>query len=368
MQTVISESVDRTVPVLPWLKNVWYAAIWSEQLALGAVLSRTLLNQRIVMFRDAAGRPKALLDRCPHRFAPLSAGKVLDDGRIQCGYHGLEFDGTGRCVNNPHGDGKIPSAAVVPAFSLAEKHSLIWIWMGDAPPDPARIPDFRIFDDAPPLHVAERGELVLAADYRLITDNLLDLSHASYLHSGSLGNVEMASVTKTEVTQVGDCVHVSRRSPNVPMPGIGALMSGGDTGLVDKWNEIEWHPPGNMLLRQGVCAPGEPESTGTGYFGVHLLTPQTEKTTRYLFSAVRFNVRETDPAESARVREQISVIRRQAFELQDEPIIEEQARIIEEMGEHPLRPALLAIDAGAVRFRRVLDALIAREAETASRV
>ena len=347
----------------PWLRNVWYAAMWSEALAPEALIVRTILNEHVVFFRDADGKAAAMIDRCPHRFAPLHLGKVLPTGNLQCGYHGLEFDATGTCVLNPHGDGKIPPAAVVRAFPVIEKHSLVWIWMGDAPADPALIPDYGVLDDAPPLHVTERGELVLEADYKLITDNLLDLSHASYLHPGTLGNVEMAAVTKTEVTQSGNTVTVSRRSPNVPIPGIAVRSYGRPVEIVDKWNAIVWNPPGNMLLEQGVCEPGAQESSGTGYHGVHILTPETEGTTHYLFSAVRFNVRESDPAESAQIRDEISKLRRAAFELQDGPVIKEQARVIAEMGGDAPRPALLAVDAGAVRFRRVLDNLIAQELE-----
>jgi vanillate O-demethylase monooxygenase subunit len=336
----------------PWLRNVWYAAMWAEALAPQAPAARTILNEHVVFFRDAGGKAAAMIDRCPHRFAPLHLGTVLSNGRLQCGYHGLEFDADGKCVLNPHGDGKIPPAAVVRAFPVIEKHTLLWIWLGDAPADPALIPDYSVFEGAPPLHVTERGDLVLEADYKLITDNLLDLSHASYLHPGTLGNVEMASVTKTEVTQSGNTVTVSRRSPNVPIPGIAVRSYG-------------WNPPGNMLLEQGVCEPGAAESTGTGYYGVHILTPETECTTHYLFSAVRFNVRETDPNESAQIRDEISKLRRAAFELQDGPVIKEQARVIAEMGENAPRPALLAIDAGAVRFRRVLDTLIAQESTSA---
>jgi len=347
----------------PWLRNVWYAAMWAEALAPEALIVRTILNEHVVFFRDAGGKAAAMIDRCPHRFAPLHLGKVLPNGRLQCGYHGLEFDTAGKCVLNPHGDGKIPPAAVVRAFPVVEKHTLLWIWMGGAPADPALIPDFGIFDGAPPLHVAERGELCFEADYRLITDNLLDLSHASYLHPGSLGNIEMAAVTKTEVAQIGNSVHVTRRSPGVPIPAIGALTYGRPVEIVDKWNTIVSSPPGNMILSQGVCEPGEPENTGTGYYGVHILTPETEKTTHYFFSAVRFNVRETDPDESAHIRERISRLRREAFELQDAPVIREQFRIIEELGDRLPRPALLAVDAGAVRFRRILDNLIAQEAQ-----
>jgi phenylpropionate dioxygenase-like ring-hydroxylating dioxygenase large terminal subunit len=346
----------------PWLRNVWYAAIWSADLPPGEIVPRTILGTRLALFRTAGGRPAVLEDRCPHRFAPLHRGKLLDDGNVQCGYHGLEFNAAGTCVLNPHGDGKIPAGATIRSFTVSEKHTMIWIWMGDAPADESRIPDYSIFDDAPPAHVLERGTIEIAADYRLITDNLLDLSHASYLHPGSLGNVEMASVTETEVSIEGQSVRVHRLSPSVPIPGTQALMFGKPTELVDKWNTIVWRPPGNMILENGACDPGADPKTGTGYHGVHLLTPETENTTHYLFSAVRFNVRESDPVLTEQIRERLSVIRRRAFEAEDEPMIREQAAIVAELGDAAPRQTLLAIDAGAARFRRILDDLIKQEA------
>jgi len=351
----------------PWMRNAWYAAMWAESLAPGALVARRILNEHLVFFRDADGRPVAMEDRCPHRFAPLRLGAVLPNGRVQCGYHGLEFDRDGECVLNPHGNGKLPAGAGVRTYPVVEKHTVLWIWMGNAPADAAMIADLSIFDDAPPLHVAERGDLTLEADYRLITDNLLDLSHASYLHPGTLGNVEMASATQTEVTQEGETVTVHRHSPSVPIPGVGALMYGKPAEIVDKWVTIVWTAPGNMILQNGVCEPSAPTTSGTGYYGVHLLTPETETTTAYHFSAVRWNVRESDPAQSAQIRDKISAVRRQAFEEQDAPMIREQARIMRELGDRAPRQALLAIDAGAVRYRRVLDTLIARESAAASR-
>jgi len=100
---------------MTFLRNTWYMAMWSENLAAGTLLPRMLLGTPLVFWRDTQGRVAALEDRCPHRFAPLSKGKLLGD-RVQCGYHGLEFDGSGACVRNPHVTGRIPPAAKVPSF------------------------------------------------------------------------------------------------------------------------------------------------------------------------------------------------------------------------------------------------------------
>ena len=83
-----------------YLRNSWYQAAWASELSDGP-LARTLLDEPIVFFRTGAGIA-ALQDRCPHRFAPLSAGR-FQGGTVRCGYHGLTFDGSGRCVHNPYG-------------------------------------------------------------------------------------------------------------------------------------------------------------------------------------------------------------------------------------------------------------------------
>ena len=121
-----------------FLKNCWYAIGWSGDVGRG-LLARTVCTQRIVMFRTADGRAHALEDRCCHRHLPLSMGKVVGD-HLQCGYHGLEFDGHGRCRNVP-GQTAIPPGAGVRSFPLVERYGLLWVWLGTA--EKATRPKFR---------------------------------------------------------------------------------------------------------------------------------------------------------------------------------------------------------------------------------
>src|ERR1700737_1545160 len=113
-----------------YLRNAWYVAAWSDDLAEGQLLGRTILKEPIVLFRKADGNVAALEDRCPHRFAPLHMGKIVGGDRVQCPYHGLEFDASGACVRNPHGTKSIPPRARVRSYPVTEKHKAIWIWMG----------------------------------------------------------------------------------------------------------------------------------------------------------------------------------------------------------------------------------------------
>ena len=110
------------------LKNTWYPAAWSKDVGT-QLLKRTLLNESIVFFRIRDGAPVALANMCPHRFAPLHLGKLIDD-TLQCGYHGLRFNAAGKCVFNPDGDGITPPAAKVRSYPLHERYGLLWIWIG----------------------------------------------------------------------------------------------------------------------------------------------------------------------------------------------------------------------------------------------
>src|SRR4051795_5850477 len=78
-----------------YLRNAWYVAAWSDDLVDGQLLPRKIMHEPVVLYRKPDGKIAALEDRCPHRFAPLSMGKVVRDDVVQCPYHGLEFDATG---------------------------------------------------------------------------------------------------------------------------------------------------------------------------------------------------------------------------------------------------------------------------------
>ena len=128
----------------PFLRNAWYVAAWSEELDSG-LMGRTIMNEPIAIFRNAEGKVCAVEDRCCHRGAALTAGKVVENG-LQCGYHGLVFDGDGKCVEIP-GQDMIPSIARVKAYPVVEKQEFIWIWMGDPKlATPETIVDWPIHD------------------------------------------------------------------------------------------------------------------------------------------------------------------------------------------------------------------------------
>jgi phenylpropionate dioxygenase-like ring-hydroxylating dioxygenase large terminal subunit len=343
-----------------YLRNTWYVAGFSDELAPGQLLAHTLIDEPLVFFRRPDGSVAALQDRCPHRYAPLSKGQLCDGGAsVQCPYHGLRFDGTGACVHNPHGNGTKPKAAAVQAWAVVERHAFLWLWAGDASAaDPALIPDLSPVTSATE-HASIRGYLPTACDYRLLVDNIVDLTHVDYLHPTSLGNGSISRATTT-LTDLGEgSVKVTwlvqgepappSFDPHLPTPGQPA----------DQWTEATWTAPCLMRLDVGATPAGAPRDQGISVAALHIATPEAAGRTHYWYWSAR------SFAISEQANAYIKPIIEHAFIHEDKPMLEAQQRRLGSADFWSFKPVLLAGDAGAVRARRKLDALIAAEAAAA---
>lgn len=331
-----------------FLRNRWYQFGFSHELG-DAPLARTITGTPLVMFR-CGSEVSALLDRCPHRFAPLSLG-TLEQGRIVCGYHGIAFDGTGRCAHNPHGPAK--AALSVRRFPAVERHSALWVWMGEADgADPALIPDLSFIDETP---ATARIYFTIAvqADYRLVMDNLLDLSHADYLHPDSLGGV-MTGV-RPKAHETGDGVAIEWESQDVvPPPRFRERVPA--SMRANAWTRSEWRAPAVMVIKTALTPAGRDRGRDDEVWALHSMTPEAAQSTHYFVCGTRRD-RVDDADYSARLR----TLLQHAFEREDKPMLEDQQRRMGSATLESLRPALLPIDAGAVLARRQLDRLIAQE-------
>ncbi len=342
---------------MPYLKNTWYAAAHAHEVTAGVLFHRRLLGDLVLMFRDQAERAVALADRCPHRFAPLHMGK-LRDGVVECPYHGLQFNGAGQCVLNPHGSA-IPRKALVRAYPLVERYGFLWIWMGEVErADPNLIPHFQSLN--PSAWKILRGYMHIAANYLLETDNILDLGHIEFVHPGFFGS-EAIRRAKTEVVQEGTTVYSNRLTHNELLPPFLDKSFDARGRPVDRWLNSRWDPPALMELEVGATVTGRPHEEGRSIPGCHFFTPETATSTHYFWTYARDYARD-DESVDAEIIEGV----RYAFEQQDKPIVEAQQANIGECDMMSLQPILLAGDAAAVRARRVLGKLIEAE-QSASR-
>jgi len=342
-----------------WPRNAWYVAMYVHDLGAGHLVARTMLGEGIALFRDAGGHACALAEASPHRNAPLSAGRVLDGGRVMCGYHGLEFNTACECIRNPHGTGRIPAAATVRAFPVFEQFGIIWVWMGDRPADTTTLIDLSAFAPDSGHVVGKPDWLPMEAPCDLIVDNLLDLSHVSFLHDGVLGNAETIPA-QTTLKRDGDAITVERFMASVAPPEYFYLLYRGDDRPVDMWHSIRWESPASLFLDVGCTTTGAPRDAGTGVFAAHLLTPQTAATTMYHFLGARYNPPPREEADNARIQARLAKLRRLAFAGQDEPMIRAQYGVISARG-GKMKTVALEIDAGVLRWRRIMDRILAGE-------
>ena len=335
-----------------FLTNTWYAAFWSHELTPGSVRTRRILGNSILVMRTASGALGALADRCPHRLVPLSMGTVVGE-RLQCSYHGLEFDLEGRCAFNPHGSGATPSALNVARFAVEERHSVVWLWIGDDKADPASIPDLGFIGGAEARCISDLDYLHVKANWRSIMDNLMDLSHTSYVHRGILGDPETA-MAKVRVEGNDRCIRVHREPVEAATPSFFVPLLGAHRARMMKWNEVTWSPPATVIVKSGVFEPGSSPTEGTGFWGVHLLSPETANTTHYLFGSVRWNP-QSDPSRDAEIRKALSEATRFAFQEQDLPVVEAQQKVLDEIGDAAAPVLLGSIDDGPARVQRAIS-------------
>jgi phenylpropionate dioxygenase-like ring-hydroxylating dioxygenase large terminal subunit len=310
----------------------------------------------VVLYRKEDGTAVALEDRCCHRRYPLSDGKLIGD-RLQCHYHGLEYEPDGRCVFAP-GLSTIPPQARVKAYPLVERNKWLWIWMGDpALADPAKIEDFHWLDD--PAWGAEGTTFHVKCDYRLIIENLLDLNHLTYVHDTTIGNYATANAAEIKAEVRGQTVRVTRWMIDKPAPPT-YVKAGGFTGNVDRWQIIDWSAPANIRLDVGATDTGTGAPEGKRVGGIEMrnlnaITPETAESCHY-FWAQAHNFQPRNRAVTEMLFGQIKT----AF-LQDVAVFEKQQENI------ALQPSAsfinLPADSGSVQALRILDRMIRAESE-----
>ena len=334
-----------------FLRDYWYVAAWSNEVS-AKPLPRVFLDEPVVLYRTTGNQVVALEDRCCHRQLPLSMGKVIGE-QLQCGYHGLVFAPDGACLEVP-GQSTMPPGARVRSYPVTERWGWVWIWMGEADvADETQIPDFHELDD--PGWRARGSRIPMECDYRLAVDNLLDMSHLTFVHQTTLGNaavVEAAEV-KTERRNAG--VRVTRWMIDVPAPPLYCKLMDFNTNI-DRWQIIDFEPPCYVKLDLGGAPTGTGAAEGDRSKGferrsLNAITPETESSAHY-FWADAHNFKLDQPAVTDLLYEQVL----EAF-IEDKTVMEAQQAALDHTPTH----ALIDInsDAGGLEARRILDKLAA---------
>jgi len=340
-----------------FLRNCWYCAGWSHQVPASEPVPRTIIGEPIALYRKHDGSVAALEDRCCHRLAPLSRGRVEGDD-LRCMYHGLKFGPSGKCVELP-GQDIIPSTAKVRSYPVIERDCWVWVWPGDpALADPALVP--AALNHGDPDWWMATGQLTYKANYQLINDNLLDLSHLSYVHQNTLGRQSMSwGNSRPRTTALARGLRIERWVLNHPRPFYLGLPPG---TVSDMWAAYDYLVPGVFLLGTKSYPTGAAAASNMGpptaesdwiTSTSQAVTPIDEDHTVYYYSSClsrRF-------ASEEHSRQQMEVIER-AF-AEDKAMIEAQQQVIARTP----RPRMiqLAADGSLNQFRRLMARLIEAE-------
>lgn len=341
-----------------FIKNAWYVACTPDEIE-AKPLGRKICGENIVFFRDENGTAAAVEDFCPHRGAPLSLGYV-ENGKLVCGYHGLAMGSDGKVDSMP--GQRVRAFPCVKAYAVIERYGFIWVWPGDqAAVDPAKLH---------PCEWAESDEWAyggglfhIQCDYRLMVDNLMDLTHETYVHASSIGQKEIDEAAP-ETTVEGEQVLTSRFMENIQAPPFWASnmeANGLDPNdVVDRWQVCRFTPPSHVMIDVGVALAGKgsinaEKKDRASCIVVDFITPETETSHWYFWGMAR-NFCPDDQALTDRIREGQGKIFSEDLEM-----LELQQK---NLLAYPNRDVLkLNIDAGGVQSRRVIERLLTAETE-----
>lgn len=357
-------------------KNAWYVAATSNELATGSVISRTVCDVPLAIFRTLNGAVSILVDQCPHRLFPLSAGKVTEQG-LQCGYHGLTFAPGGQCVDIPS-QPEIPPTACVRSFPAREENGLVWIWPGDASAAAAApLPsfstgagylgglDFSCLNPSETWGVAGPHRIHIDANFMLAVDNLLDLTHTAFVHATTFDNAGILD-SERQTKAIGDNQVVDffgfKNSMSAPLRT--GYMLDPDVRVFDNYLETYWYSPSVMILVHGAVPEGlDRETEGAIVLNTNIITPETSTTCHYFWAQSVYRNRG-----NGKVRDLWDVMTKAAF-AEDEVTLRLQQQNLERFKAKSVDDGValvLKADKGIVLTRRAVTRQIREEASAKS--
>lgn len=353
--TTTTAATARTTPQTSYVRNAWYVAAWAHDVG-DTPFAAKIMGEPLALWRKDDGALVVFEDRCPHRLAPLSLGRC-EGARLRCMYHGLLFDETGKCVEIP-GQDMIPPAARARAYPAVERHQWCWVWMGD--PEQA---DESLIPNVWPLDPDQgwllgTGILDYESEARLICDNLIDLSHLSYVHPETFGTTESWATISPKISALPRGVRYELWLEDQPN------MVGGGGGRIDPWTTYDMLVPGVFMLRNTIfplgtakaCnyeAPGPDVKPLFDAYTCQAATPTGDRTARYFYSwGPHSSVGNED------VRDHLMVMAKQAF-AEDQRMIEGQQRVLDATEDPRVIPT--AGDRPVVMYNQLINRLVRAE-------
>jgi phenylpropionate dioxygenase-like ring-hydroxylating dioxygenase large terminal subunit len=343
-------------PAGSFLMNCWYMAAWDHELIDGKLMARTILEEPVLLYKGDSGKAVALDNRCCHRGAKLSNGRLEGDD-VRCMYHGLKFNAAGKCIQIP-GQDNIPPKLGVRSFPVVERQHILWIWMGD----PAKADASLILDVGYLESPAWRGVpdyMHYDANYLLIVDNLSDFAHLAFVHTKTLGGSEEYAFKSKPlaIERLDDGFRVERWHMGADTPPFHKKVVR-NLAKVDRRNIGRMHVPGIFFLESLFAPAGKGLEKGNRegakeYRNCQFFTPETRGSTHFFW-----NYLHDYELQDATIGLSLHDSMVQGF-LEDKFIIEQQQQTLDA---HPdFKMNGIVSDAPLAHFRRTLKKFIDEE-------
>ena len=269
----------------PYPFEQWWIAAYDHEVSR-QIIGRTLLGQRVILFRTEAGEPVALAGYCPHRNYPMEKGCLVGEG-VQCGYHGFIFRPDGSCARIPS-QATVPDKIAIRRYPVVERGGLVWLWTGNPDAaDPALLPDMEAMGLGSTGWAVEQHPLAtLAGRYTLLIDNLLDLSHASFIHADTIPNGGAVAEIPVEIVDQPESLNARRTGRGMASNPLLQMLFPHHDGAVDQCFDAEYFGP-NLIRTGGAITEAETGTMlGTTNF-IHGITPETEGSVHYFVMTTR---------------------------------------------------------------------------------
>jgi phenylpropionate dioxygenase-like ring-hydroxylating dioxygenase large terminal subunit len=348
---------------MTFVRNAWYVAAWGGDIAPERLFGIHILDEPLVIWRNAAGELAALEDRCIHRLAPLSLGRCEGE-KLRCLYHGLLFDRTGRVVGIP-GQNRVSGTLRVRSYPVVERHDWIWVWMGDLEPDESLIPPVKSVN-SPGYgdYISGHSHNDYSAESFLVTDNIADISHVPFLHRDDPELDLTFEIKPPKFTKYERSVRTEWWMRMQAREEWMHMQSAEEADApIEQYARTEFYVPGVLVTRDKFFPDGTiaaldgqaPNLEGAEAVSSHMITPMTKRTTRHFFSAAwPRGYNETVCDSDALVGYFASVF------AQDKAMMEAQQRNLDTKPGWRFIP--MSTDRGLVMFNQIVETLVREEA------